>query len=245
MGEKIRINRYLAMAGIGSRRKCEKLIIDGRVSVNGKLVTELSTRIDLAEDDVWVDGRPVVPAGKKLVLVLNKPSGVLSTVEDRYRRKTVIDIAREKGYLERLFPVGRLDMDTTGLILITNDGELAYRLTHPKFKVEKTYHVVVEGHISEQTINRIKAGLNLKELRTLPCRIKLLNYTSDHSELEVTIKEGKKRQIKRMFSAFGHKVLRLHRKAIADLTFEDVDIGEIRELKEDELKRLRELVGLA
>jgi len=232
------------MAGIGSRRKCEKLIIDGRVSVNGKLVTELSTRIDLTKDDVWVDGRPVVPGGKKIVLILNKPSGVLSSVEDGYGRKTVMDIARENGYSERLFPVGRLDMDTTGLILITNDGELAYRLTHPKFKVEKTYHVVVEGRISEQTINCIKDGLNLKELTTLPCRIKLLNYTSGCSELEVTIKEGKKRQIKRMFSAFRHKVLKLHRKAIADLAFEDVDIGEIRELKEDELKRLRELVGL-
>jgi len=244
MGEKVRINRYLAMAGVGSRRKCEELISGGCVSVNNEVVTDLATKIDIESDRVTVDGKPISPVGRRIVLILNKPEGVLSTVEDTHKRKTVIDIAREHGYSERLFPVGRLDMNTSGLILITNDGELAYRLTHPRYKVDKTYNVIVEGRVKDSTVRKMEKGLDLPDLKTMPCRIEVLNRSREDTELEVTIREGKKRQVRRMFAHFGHRVLKLHRKAIGDLMFEDVEVGRMRPLNKEELSRLRELVGL-
>jgi len=244
MGEKVRINRYLAMAGVGSRRKCEELISGGCVSVNNEVVTDLATKIDIESDRVTVGGKPISPVGRRIVLILNKPEGVLSTVEDTHKRKTVIDIAREHGYSERLFPVGRLDMNTSGLILITNDGELAYRLTHPRYKVDKTYNVIVEGRVKDSTVRKMEKGLDLPDLKTMPCRIEVLNRSREDTELEVTIREGKKRQVRRMFAHFGHRVLKLHRKAIGDLMFEDVEVGRMRPLNKEELSRLRELVGL-
>lgn len=244
MGEKVRINRYLAMAGIGSRRKCEELIAKGCVSVNDETITELATRIDIERDIVKVDGKPISPVGRKIVLIMNKPEGVLSTVQDTHSRKTVIDIAREHGYSERLFPIGRLDMNTSGLIFLTNDGELAYRLTHPKFKVDKKYDVVIEGKIDDMVLREIEEGLDLGQLKTMPCRVRVLDRGKNFTKLEVTIKEGKKRQIRRMFAHFGHKVLKLHRKEIGGLSFDDVAVGEVRPLSDEELMTLNGLVDL-
>lgn len=244
MGDKIRINRFLAAAGLGSRRKCEELIRKGLVFVNGESVDKLAVLIDPESDSITVDGDPVRYEGKSLVLVLNKPPGILSTVTDSFRRKTVIDLAQEQGFTDRLFPVGRLDLDTAGIILLTNDGYLAYRLTHPRYKVEKTYDVVVEGRISPRTVSRIAGGINEGDFVTRPCEVVIVKKYGDRTHLGVVLREGRKRQIKRMFALFGHKVIELRRVALGDLRFEDLEAGAVRPLTEDEEHRLRELTGL-
>ncbi len=244
MSPKIRINRFLASAGIGSRRNCENLIREGRVQVNGETVSELASFIDTDSDLVNVDGKPVEQVAGKMILVINKPFGVLSTVKDERGRRTVIELAREMGYGKRLFPVGRLDMDTTGLLLLTNDGDLAYRLTHPRFKIEKRYFVTVRGLIEDRTVEAIETGVDLRDYVTIPCTVKVIGRSEDSSSLEIRLKEGKKRQIRRMFAESGHKVLELRRVALGDLEFSDLAPGDIRPLTEEEEFRLRELTGL-
>ena len=244
MGDKIRINRFLAAAGLGSRRKCEELIRKGLVFVNGESVDKLAVLIDPESDSITVDGVPVRYEGKSFVLVLNKPPGVLSTVTDSFRRKTVIDLAREQGFTDRLFPVGRLDLDTTGIILLTNDGYLAYRLTHPRYKIEKTYDVVVEGRISARAVSRIAGGIGEGDFVTRPCEVAILKKYDDRTLLRVVLREGRKRQIKRMFALCGHKVIELRRIALGDLRFEDLETGAVRPLTKNEERRLRELTGL-
>ena len=179
-----------------------------------------------------------------MILVINKPAGVLSTVSDKHGRKTVIELARDTGFRERLFPVGRLDMDTTGILLLTNDGDLAYRLTHPRFKIEKRYVVKVEGFIEDSTVEAVKGGVDLEEFVTMPCAVKVVSRSESDSTLEIRLKEGKKRQIKRMFAKAGHQVLELKRVALGDLEFSDLKEGDIRRLTEEEEFRLREQTGL-
>lgn len=245
MSNKVRINRFLANAGLGSRRKCEGLIRSGLVQVNGIAVDRLGMLIDPVEDSVVVEGRSLAQPERRIVLVLDKPEGVLCTVTDSRNRQTVIDIAREKGYMERIYPVGRLDLDTTGVLLLTNDGDLAYRLTHPRFKVEKTYRVIVEGGIEEAAISEIAAGIKLGGYVTRPCSIKVLSKEHGNTTLEVKIREGRKRQIRRMFAHFGHSVVKLRRVAIGDLKFDDLEEGEVRKLRPEEENLLRKLAGLA
>jgi 23S rRNA pseudouridine2605 synthase len=239
-----RINRYLAAAGLGSRRACEDLIRRGLVEVNGKKVDKLSMTIDTDTDRVTVEGREVKPLPTSRLLVLNKPTGVISTASDTHGRKTVIDIAREQGYAERLFPVGRLDRDTSGMLLITNDGDLAYRLTHPKYKVEKVYDVTVAGRVSDGTAKKISRGMQEGDFVTKPCSVTILERDRDSTRLEIRLREGRKRQIRRMLAICGHRVERLHRTALGDLEFPDLAIGDMRPLSEDEERRLRELSGL-
>jgi 23S rRNA pseudouridine2605 synthase len=239
-----RINRYLAAAGLGSRRACEDLIRRGLVEVNGAPVANLSMKIDPDMDRVTVDGREIKRPEKSMLLVLNKPTGVISTASDTHGRKTVIDIAREHGYTERLFPVGRLDRDTSGIILITNDGDLSYRLTHPKYKIEKVYEVKVSGRVSEGTAEKISKGIDTGDYITKPCRVTILERDRVSSNLEIRLKEGRKRQIRRMLAICGHEVILLHRTALGDLDFDDLENGEIRTLSEEEENRLRELSGL-
>ena len=245
MSAKVRINRYLASAGLGSRRKCEDLIRSGRVVVNGSVLTELAIHVDPSVDVITVDGHAVrQPAGTR-VFILNKPVGVLSTVTDSFKRKTVIDIAREHGITERLFPVGRLDLDTSGILIITNDGDLAYRLTHPRFKIEKTYRVTVEGELSDETASRIAKGIDLGDYTTRPCVVSILDRGTKRTTVAVRLMEGRKRQVRRMFAFFGHRTIELVRIALGDLAFEDVAPGAMRALSEGEERRLRELAGLA
>ena len=245
MKRHVRINRFLAAAGFGSRRACDELIRRGGVQVNGEPVVSLSTLVDPDVDTVTVDGVEVRGSEPSLLLVLNKPVGVLSTAVDTHGRRTVIDIAKDAGYEQRLYPVGRLDLDTSGLILITNDGDLAYRLTHPRYKVEKTYEVVVRGAIDDETVGRIAGGVDIGGYRTQPCAVRITERDPESSGVEIRIKEGRKRQIRRMFKASGHDVLELRRTAIGGLTFDDLDKGEIRPLTDEEEKRLRVLAGLA
>ena len=244
MESRIRINRFLASAGIGSRRKCEELIREGRIQVNGETVTLLASFIDTGTDQVTVDGKVVGGTEGSTVLVLDKPDGVLSTVSDDRGRKTVVDIARDAGYKERLFPVGRLDMDTTGFIIMTNDGDLAYRMTHPRYKVDKRYTVAVEGRVSEETLESMAEGIDLGDYVTMPCAIRIVETAGGRTTLEITLREGRKRQIKRMFAAKGHPVLELRRTAIGGLEFGDLGPGGIRPLSAYEETTLRELTGL-
>jgi 23S rRNA pseudouridine2605 synthase len=245
MSAKVRINRYLASAGFGSRRKCEELIRRGVVSLNGKALTDLATIVDPDTDSIVVDGRVAARSVETRVLVLNKPVGVLSTVTDSFNRKTVVDIAREHGIVERLFPVGRLDLDTSGILILTNDGDLAYRLTHPRFKIEKTYRVTVEGALTDETASRISNGIELDGYVTKPCVVSILRRGGGTTTVEVRLMEGRKRQIRRMFALFGHRTTELARTALGDLAFEDVAPGAMRALSEREERRLRELAGLA
>jgi len=244
MSAKVRINRYLATAGFGSRRKCEELITGGHVSVNGKALRNLATIVDPDADSVAVDGRTVAHGAKMRVFVLNKPVGVLSTVTDSFDRKTVIDVAREHGIAERLFPVGRLDLDTSGILILTNDGDLAYRLTHPRFKIEKTYRVTVEGDVSDETVSAIARGVDLGAYATRPCTVTILRRQRDTTTVEVRLMEGRKRQVRRVFAHFGHRTLELARTALGDLPFTDVAPGAMRALSKHEEQRLRELAGL-
>jgi 23S rRNA pseudouridine2605 synthase len=240
----MRINRYLAAAGFGSRRACEALIRRGAVSVNGAVVETLAATVDTEADAVAVDGHAVPAAAPTRVLVLNKPTGVLSTVADAHNRKTVMDIAREHGFAQRLFPVGRLDLDTSGILILTNDGGLSYRLTHPRFKIEKTYRVAVKGEIGEEAVAAIVSGVDLDGYRTKPCRVEVLERSGGATVLRVHLREGRKRQIRRMFALHGHPVTTLERTALGDLTFDDLAPGRMRALTVREERRLRELAGL-
>jgi pseudouridine synthase len=245
MTTKVRINRYLARAGFGSRRRCEELVRRGSVSVNGTCIDSLSVTIDPERDTVAVDGKTIVEFEKTVILAMNKPPGVISSVTDPFKRKTVIDIAHEHGYTERLFPVGRLDFDTTGILLLTNDGEVANRLMHPRHGIEKTYRVVVEGKVSRGTVSRIAGGIKTADFTSQPCRVKIVKQSGRNTELEVTLKEGKKRQVKRMFEIVHHPVIELHRAAIGGITFKDIPAGCVRPLHRDEEKKLRELIDLS
>lgn len=244
MSAKVRINRWLASAGIGSRRKCDELIRAGLVSVNGETLTRLGALVDPDIDSIKVEGRVIARADAPMVLVLNKPAGVLSTVRDSFNRKTVIDLAREHGFLERLFPVGRLDLDTSGVLLLTNDGDFAYRLTHPRFKIEKTYRLTVDGTVRDDTIAAIESGVELDGYRTKACRVTIVGRRRGATTLEVRLTEGRKRQIRRVFARFGHRTIELARTALGDLCFEDLVPGAMRLLSENEERRLRELAGL-
>jgi len=240
--QKIRINRYLAGCGLGSRRKCEKYVTEGNVRINGKKISDLALKVDPYRDKVTVQGETVCYAEEKIVLVLNKPEGVVCSVSDDLGRRTVVDIAKEKGYRQRLFPVGRLDMDTTGILLLTNDGELTNRMIHPRYHVEKVYTVDVQGEISGETASRIAEGVDIGGYVTRPCGIEILSGMEKRSRLKVTIKEGKKRQIRRMFLSYGHPVIKLHRKSIGGLEFEDLDKGQLRPLNPDEESYLRRMI---
>jgi len=244
MGEKTRINRYLAAAGFGSRRSCEALVRDGLVAVNGKRLASLAVTIDPDTDVVTVRGRKVGGARREIILVLNKPTGVLSTVRDSFDRKTVIDIAREHGHTDRLFPVGRLDYDTSGILLLTNDGALAHRLMHPRFKIEKTYRVTVEGAVARETVTKLSRGVELDGSTTLPCAVKVVARPGGSTVLEMKLKEGRKRQIRRMLALCGHRVTALRRTALGPLAFSDCAEGTMRPLSERERRRLRAIAGL-
>jgi pseudouridine synthase len=225
----VRLNAYLARAGVASRRRADDLIKAGRVTVNGR-PAELGTRVD-PNDRVELDGRALVPARLSYVL-LHKPAGVVTTVRDPHGRRTVVDLVRGRG---RVVPVGRLDADTTGALLLTNDGPLAHRLAHPRYEVEKVYEAEVEGEPGDEALRRLAEGVELDDGRTAPARVRRLGP----SRLELAIHEGRKHQVKRMCEAVGHPVVRLHRSRYAGLTLEGLEPGRWRELEPSEVTRLR------
>ena len=225
----MRLNAYLARAGVASRRKADELIKAGRVRVNGE-PGQLNTFVE-SSDVVELDGGRVAPQRLAYVL-LNKPAGVVTTARDPHGRRTVVDLVRHE---VRVVPVGRLDADTTGALVLTNDGELAHRLAHPRYQVEKVYEAEVEGEPDEDALVRLAEGLELDDGPTAPARVRRLGP----GRLELTIHEGRKHQVKRMLKAVGHSVLGLHRSRYASLTPEGVEPGRWRELTPDEVESLR------
>jgi len=225
----VRLNAYLARAGVASRRAAEELIRAGRVRVNGE-VAGLATFVE-PSDRVELDGRPLVPEALAYVL-LHKPAGVVTTASDPHGRPTVVDLV-ELG--QRVVPVGRLDADTTGALLLTNDGPLAHRLAHPRYEVDKVYEAEVEGEPDDEALRRLAEGVELDDGVTAPAGVRRLG----RSRLELTLHEGRKHQVKRMCEAVGHPVKRLHRRAYAGLTLDGVAPGRWRELSEAEVAALR------
>jgi 23S rRNA pseudouridine2605 synthase len=226
----VRLNAYLARAGVASRRKADELIKSGRVTVNGE-PGQLNTFV-AKHDRVELDGQPLTRQPLAYVL-LHKPAGVITTASDPHGRPTVVELVADRGI--RLVPVGRLDADTTGALLLTNDGELAHRLAHPRYEVEKVYEAEVEGEPSDEALHRLQEGVQLDDGATAPAKARRLAS----SRIELAIHEGRKHQVKRMLAAVGHTVLRLHRSRYADLTVEGLAAGEWRELSEQEIARLR------
>ncbi len=238
--EPIRLNKYLAMCGVASRKKADELIQQGRVAVNGQVTTQLGVKINPQKDRVTVDGRLVKPEEKLVYIALNKPKDCITTVKDEKGRRTVLDLVKVK---QRIFPVGRLDRNTTGVLLLTNDGELACRLMHPKYKVEKAYKVEIDKPIKREDLEKLKRGIMLDGRMTEACDVYILP-NSDNKEIGITIHEGRYRQIRRMFERLGYKVRKLHRVSFGGITISGMKRGEWRYLTEKEIKKLKRLVDL-
>lgn len=236
----MRINRYLAECGLASRRKCEKFVTDGMVTVNGKTVTDLSAQVG-ERDVVTVGGKRVRPVAKHVYLVMNKPKGCVTTVSDDKGRRTVMDIVRKDYPDTRLFPVGRLDYDTEGMLILTTDGDLCNRLTHPRSEIEKVYSARVEGEVTEAELDKLRAGVELDGKRTGKCRTTLVGYDkrTKQTTVEIAIREGMNREVRRMFEAIGKNVAFLKRVAIGDLRLRGVDRGSYRKLTPEEVDYLK------
>ena len=229
-----RLQKIIARAGIASRRAAEKLITAGRVTVDGEVVSELGAQADPDKNKICVDGVALTFDAEKIYILLNKPRGYVSTAKDERGRPTVLDLVKE--IPARIYPVGRLDFDSEGLILLTNDGELTNALIHPKFKVDKTYRVKISGAVTEENLNKLRAGIELDDGLTAPAEISRLSA----DVIEITIHEGRNRQIRRMFAAVGCTVRRLRRIKFAGLSL-DVDTGKFRRLTAAEVDALKKI----
>ena len=235
--EKIRINKFLAELGIGSRRAIDKMIEEKRIKVNGVLA-ESGIKVDKS-DKIFVNGKLLeFEKKRKVYFMLNKPKRVLSTAKDERGRKTVIDLIDTK---ERIFPIGRLDYDTEGLLLLTNDGEIFNKVIHPRTEVYKTYLVEARGNINMTTLNKLKRGIMLDDKITLPAKAKILLADERHTELHFAIKEGRNRQVRRMFEIVGHPVINLKRIMLGELNLEGLEVGEYRPLTKKEINYLYSL----
>ena len=239
-----RLQKIIAHAGFASRRQAESMISSGRVTVNGRVVTELGTKADAARDHIKVDGKLITRPETHRYILLYKPKEVTSTVNDPEGRPTVVDLVRGVG--ERIYPVGRLDFQSEGLLLLTNDGDLAYRVTHPKHGSVKTYHVKVRGVPDERLVGKLERGITIEGKRTVPCQIERVKTTGraqdeGNSWFEVKLREGRNQQIRRMFKAIGHPVMKLRRVAIGPISDPDLLPGEWRELTPKEVKMLASL----
>jgi 23S rRNA pseudouridine2605 synthase len=234
-----RLQKIIARAGVTSRRKAEELIIQGRVTVNGKVMTELGSKAEAERDHIKVDGKLLRLKQPQVYLMLNKPKGYVTTLSDPERRPTVLDLL--KGVRQRVFPIGRLDYDTEGLLLLTNDGELAHALMHPSYEVPKTYLAKVKDVLTDDKIKKLERGVPLPTGKTAPCTIKKVRKTQENSWLEVTLHEGKKRQVRRMLENAGHPVLKLKRIRYAFLELARLLPGQYRYLTPQEVNRLKAL----
>lgn len=235
---KERLQKLIANAGLASRRQAEIWIKAGRVSVNGRPAT-LGESADREVDRIEVDGRPLARGGEIVCLLLHKPSGYVTSARDPEGRPVVVDLVKE--FRQRLYPVGRLDLTTSGLLLLTNDGELAQRLTHPRHEVEKTYLARIRGHLAADQVRRLESGILLEDGPTAPAKVRVLRSQGSHGWVEITIREGRNRQVRRMFEAVGLPVSRLQRTRLAFLDLGDLRPGQYRRLTPEEIRRLKEL----
>lgn len=237
----VRLNKYLSNSGIASRRAIDKMIRAGQISVNGKIIDELGTKIDPAKDIIVVNGKKIQKNANTAYIILNKPLNVVSTTSDSYARKTVVDLIDTP---LRLYPVGRLDSDSIGLILLTNDGELTHKLTHPKFHISKTYEVKVKGLVTDDKLNRLRNGIRLSDGLTSPAEIELMHKQGDQAKIQFTIHEGRNRQIRRMCGAVDLEVLELKRISIGPIKLDNLKSGEYKSLTDEEISSLKKAVGL-
>ena len=243
MQEQVRLQKYMAEAGAGSRRKCEEWIRQGLVRVNGEVVTELGTKLDPQKDVVEFRGKVLRPTQELVTVMLNKPAGYVTTSRDQFGRPDVGGLVRIPGL--RLYPVGRLDYQTTGLLLMTNDGDLAFYLTHPRHHISRTYEALIKGKPDSETISRLERGVRLDDgYKTKPARVRLLESGEESSRLEVVLFEGKNHQVRRMARAVGHPVLRLRRVAMGPLRLENLPEGRYRRLTAQEVEELRRASGI-
>lgn len=233
----MRLQKFLASAGIASRRACEKLIEAGKVSVNGEVITQLGTTVDPLKDQVCYEGKAVKLVEEKVYLLLNKPPGYVTTAKDQFGRPTVLDLVSEAG--QRVFPVGRLDYNTSGLLILTNDGDLTLQLTHPRHEVYKTYVATVSGAISDEALKLLETGVVLEDFKTSPAKVKLIKREAQHSLVELSIREGKYRQVRRMMEAVGYPVESLQRIAIGKINLSGLREGSYRTLSPEEVDYLR------
>lgn len=236
MGE-IRLQKFLAEAGIASRRKAEEYIMQGRVKVNNKVVSELGTKIIPDKDIILFDDNEVKNKTKNVYILLNKPIGYVTTAKDQFNRDTVLDLVKVK---ERLVPVGRLDMYTSGALLLSNDGDFVYKITHPKHEIDKTYTVTLIGIATNEEVESLRQGVKIDDYVTKPAKVKILktDVEKNISRLEITIHEGKNRQVRKMCEAIGKKVKALHRSKIGNISVKDLKIGQWKYLNEKEVDYL-------
>ena len=237
--DEVRLQKFLASCGIASRRKCEELILAGKVEVNGKVVNELGTKVNIQKDEVKYNGKIIKPEEEKIYILLNKPRGYVTTVKEQFGRDKVTDLVKQN---KRIVPVGRLDMYTSGALILTNDGELVNKLTHPKNEINKTYNVTVAGIVTEQDIENLKSGVEIdNSYITKPAKVKILKIDNEKniSRVQITIHEGKNRQIRKMCQAINKRVLALHRSKIGNIEVRDLKLGTWRYLTKKEVNELK------
>ena len=229
-----RLQKYLAECGIASRRKCEEYILQGKVQVNGKTITELGVKVNPEKDKITFEGKNVKQEDKKVYILLNKPIGYVTTSDEQFGRDKVLDLVKVR---ERVVPVGRLDMYTSGALILTNDGDFVYKVTHPKHEITKTYTVTVKGIIQNEEVEQLKNGVKIDDYITRPAKVKILktDEEKDISRLEITIHEGKNRQVRKMCESVGRKVIALHRSKIGNIGVKDIELGKWRYLKSFEV----------
>lgn len=232
-----RLQKYLAECGIASRRKCEEYIIQGKVQVNGKTITELGVKVNPEKDKITFEGKNVKQEERKVYILLNKPIGYVTTSDEQFGRDKVLDLVKVR---ERVVPVGRLDMYTSGALILTNDGDFVYKVTHPKHEITKTYTVTVKGIIKNEEVEQLRKGVKIDDYTTRPAKVKILktDEEKDISRLEITIHEGKNRQVRRMCESVERRVIALHRSKIGNIGVKDIELGKWRYLKDFEVKTL-------
>lgn len=228
--EEVRLQKYLAECGIASRRRSEELILQGKVKVNGTIIKELGTKVIPKKDKVEYNGKEVKRQNEFVYILLNKPIGYVTTAKDQFKRDSVMDLVKTN---KRLVPVGRLDMYTSGALILTNDGNFVYKVTHPKHEIEKTYTVTIKGIVQKEEVETLKNGVKIEDYVTKPAKVKILktDEEKEQSRLEITIHEGKNRQVRKMCEAIGHKVLALHRSKIAGIGVKDVPLRKVEIFK--------------
>ena len=237
MGEIVRLQKYIAMCGAASRRHAEEFITSGRVKVDGKLVCELGTKVEIGANKVSLDGKELELEKKKYYIMLNKPYGYISAVKDQFERETVVDLVKDE-LNANLYPVGRLDYDTEGLILLTNDGDFTYRITHPKHNVGKTYIATLKGGITIKHLAALRRGIKVEDYKTSPAEVDLLDSIPGQSRVKITIHEGKNRQVRKMFESLGYTVAALERIAIGKVEMGNLARGRWRHLTSYEISYL-------
>lgn len=237
-----RLQKFLANQGISSRRKAEQYILEGKVKVNGKVVTELGTKINTEIDKIEFNEKLISGSVEKVYILLNKPIGYVTTVKDQFNRPTVMELLKERGNQIKtsVVPVGRLDMYTSGALILSNDGDFIYQVTHPKHEINKTYQVTVKGKITDDDVKKLQNGVDIGGYITKPAQVKIMKIDEEKniSRIEITIHEGKNRQVRRMCEAIERKVLALHRSKIGNINVKDLKLGNFRYLTDNEVKQL-------